>query len=92
LGNKNAIIAVQRTLNHPQAGYLHFKRFTFEVFDVSDLKVILYTPLNEAETPAELALFARDIANGRKVWPLRPSFLPFFALCQKVWFSRSLRV
>jgi hypothetical protein len=44
----------QKTLNHPQAGYLMFEHLTFEVFDAPDLKVNVYTPLDEADTPAKL--------------------------------------
>ena len=40
----------RKTLNHPQAGYLLFERLTFQVFDTPDLKVIVYTPVEEADT------------------------------------------
>jgi hypothetical protein len=41
-------------LNHPQVGYLVFERLTFQVFDTPDLKVTVYTPLEEADTPRKL--------------------------------------
>lgn len=41
----------RKTLNHPQVGYLMFERLTFQVFDTPDLKVTVYTPLEEADTP-----------------------------------------
>ena len=44
-----------KTLNHPQAGYLLFEHLTFQVFDAPDLKVNVYTPLDEADTPAKLS-------------------------------------
>jgi MmyB-like transcription regulator ligand binding domain/Helix-turn-helix domain len=44
-----------KTFNHPQVGYLMFEHLTFEVFDAPDLKVNVYTPLDEADTPAKLS-------------------------------------
>ncbi|WP_165422858.1 XRE family transcriptional regulator [Ktedonosporobacter rubrisoli] len=44
----------QKTLNHPQMGYLMFERLTFQVFDTPDLKVTVYTPLEGADTPRKL--------------------------------------
>jgi transcriptional regulator with XRE-family HTH domain len=44
----------RKTLNHPQVGYLLFERLTFQVFDTPDLKVTVYTPLQEADTPHKL--------------------------------------
>jgi hypothetical protein len=32
-----------------------FEHLTFEVFDAPDLKVNVYTPLDEADTPAKLS-------------------------------------
>ncbi|GHO57714.1 helix-turn-helix transcriptional regulator [Ktedonobacter robiniae] len=43
-----------KTLNHPQVGYLVFERLTFQVFDTPDLKVTVYTPLEEANTPRKV--------------------------------------
>jgi hypothetical protein len=54
----------QRALNHPQAGSLLFERFTFEVVDVSELKVIVYTPLEEEETPAKLSRLLHERASA----------------------------
>ena len=44
----------RKTLNHPQVGYLLFERLTFQVFDTPDIKVTVYTPLEEADTPRKL--------------------------------------
>jgi len=46
----------RKTLNHPQVGYLMFERLTFQVFDAPDLKVTVYTPLEEVDTPRKLEL------------------------------------
>ncbi len=44
----------RKALNHPQVGYLLFERLTFQVFDTPDLKVTVYTPLEEADTPRKV--------------------------------------
>jgi len=44
----------RKTLNHPQVGYLMFERLTFQVFDTPDLKVTVYTPLEEADSPRKV--------------------------------------
>lgn len=44
----------RKVLNHPQVGHLIFERMTFQVFDTPDLKVTVYTPLEEEETPRKL--------------------------------------
>ena len=44
----------RKTLNLPQVGYLMFERLTFQVFDTPDLKVTVYTPLEEADTPRKV--------------------------------------
>ncbi|GCE07084.1 helix-turn-helix transcriptional regulator [Dictyobacter aurantiacus] len=44
----------RKALNHPQVGLLVFERLTFQVFDTPDLKVTVYTPLEEADTPRKL--------------------------------------
>ena len=44
----------RKTLNHPQVGHLLFERLTFQVFDTPDLKVTVYTPLEETDTPRKL--------------------------------------
>jgi hypothetical protein len=43
-----------KKLKHPQVGYLLFERLTFQVFDTPDLKVTVYTPLEEADTPRKM--------------------------------------
>ena len=40
----------RKMLNHPQVGYLVFERLTFQVFDTPDLKITVYTPLEETDT------------------------------------------
>jgi len=54
----------RKTLNHPQAGYLMFEHLTFQVFDAPDLKVNVYTPLDEADTPAKLSKLLSKSASG----------------------------
>jgi hypothetical protein len=44
----------RKTLNHPQVGQLLFERLTFQVFDTPDLKITVYTPLEEADTPRKM--------------------------------------
>ena len=44
-----------KTFNHPQLGNLVFEHVTFQVFDAPDLTVTVYTPLDEADTPAKVA-------------------------------------
>jgi transcriptional regulator with XRE-family HTH domain len=44
----------RKKLIHPEVGYLVFERLTFQVFDTPDLKVTVYTPLEEADTPRKL--------------------------------------
>jgi hypothetical protein len=44
----------RKTLNYPQVGYLVFERLTFQVFDTPDLKITVYTPLEEADTPRKV--------------------------------------
>ena len=43
-----------KTVNHPQAGYLMFEHLTFQVVDAPDLSVNVFTPLDEADTPAKI--------------------------------------
>lgn len=43
-----------KTFNHPQAGYLLFAHLTFQVVDAPELTMSVYTPLDEADTPAKL--------------------------------------
>jgi transcriptional regulator with XRE-family HTH domain len=44
-----------KTFNHPEVGYLMFEHLTFQVVDAPNLKVNVYTPSDEAETPAKLS-------------------------------------
>lgn len=46
----------RKMLNHPQVGYLLFERLTFQVFETPDLKVTVYTPMEEADTPRKMEL------------------------------------
>lgn len=45
----------KKVFNHPQRGYLVFEHLTFQVYDAPELKVTVYTLVDEAETPTELA-------------------------------------
>lgn len=44
----------QKTLNHPQVGYLQFERLTFQVFDTPELKITVYTPLAGTDAPQKM--------------------------------------
>jgi transcriptional regulator with XRE-family HTH domain len=44
-----------KVLNHPQAGSLLFDRLTFQVFDAPDLKVTIYTAVEETNTSQKLS-------------------------------------
>jgi transcriptional regulator with XRE-family HTH domain len=44
----------KKVLNHPQVGYLAFEHLMFQIYDEPDLKVIVYTPINEGETSAKI--------------------------------------
>lgn len=44
----------RKTLNHPQVGYLLFERLTFQVLDMPDFKITVYTPVEEADTSRKL--------------------------------------
>lgn len=52
-----------KTLNHPQVGYLMFEHITFQVVDAPDLIVNVYTPLDEADTPAKISRLLSERAN-----------------------------
>ena len=41
-----------------------FEHLTFQVFDAPDLKVNVYTPLDEADTPAKLSKLLSKSASG----------------------------
>ena len=56
-------------LNHPQAGYLAFEHLMFQMYDEPDLKVIVYTPINEEDTAAkirQLLVYRRASAEARR--------------------------
>ncbi len=56
----------KKVLNHPQAGYLAFEHLMFQMYDEPDLKVIVYTPINEGETAAkirQLLVHQRNLAK-----------------------------
>ncbi len=44
----------RKILNHPQVGHLTFERLTFQVFDTPDLKVTVYTPAEDTDTPRKV--------------------------------------
>ncbi len=43
-----------KKLNHPKVGELAFEHLMFQVYDEPDLKVVVYTPLQEGETAARI--------------------------------------
>jgi transcriptional regulator with XRE-family HTH domain len=53
----------RKEINHPQAGYLMFEHITFQVFDTPDLMVSVYTPLDEADTPAKISRLLSERVN-----------------------------
>ena len=52
-----------KTFNHPQVGYLMFEHLTFQVVDAPDLYVNVYTPLDEADTPAKISRLLAERAS-----------------------------
>jgi hypothetical protein len=55
-----------KALNHPQAGTLTFEHLMFQVYDEPDLKVVVYTPLEDGETAAKIRqLLAKETYAGR---------------------------
>jgi hypothetical protein len=50
----------RKALNHPRAGALLFEHLTFQVFDAPDLTVNVYTPLDEADTPAKISHLLKE--------------------------------
>ncbi len=54
----------RKTINHPQAGYLFFEHLTFQVTDTPDLTVSVYTPLDEADTPAKISRLLAERASA----------------------------
>lgn len=51
----------QKELNHPFVGRLVLQSTTFQVIDVPDLRMVIYTPLPEANTAKKLAQLARPM-------------------------------
>jgi hypothetical protein len=43
-----------KKLNHPRVGELVFEHLMFQVYDEPDLKVVVYTPLDEGETTTKI--------------------------------------
>ncbi|HLZ64044.1 MAG TPA: helix-turn-helix transcriptional regulator [Ktedonosporobacter sp.] len=58
-----ATLEGHKTFNHPQVGYLIFEHLTFQVVDAPDLTVNVYTPLDEADTPAKLSQLLSERAS-----------------------------
>ena len=52
-----------KTFNHPQLGYLMFEHLTFQVVDAPDLTVNVYTPLDQADTPAKISRLLSERAS-----------------------------
>lgn len=53
----------KKVFNHPQAGYLIFEHLMLQIYDAPDLKVIVYTPTNEVDTPAKIRQLLHDKEN-----------------------------
>ncbi|MBA2682076.1 MAG: helix-turn-helix domain-containing protein [Ktedonobacteraceae bacterium] len=66
----------RKTLNHPQVGYLMFERLTFQVFDTPDLKVTVYTPLEEADTPRKVEQLLEQWYQHEGQMPHTPQAAP----------------
>ncbi len=62
----------RKTLNHPQVGYLVFERLTFQVFDTPDLKITVYTPLEETDTPRKMEQLLEQWYQYEGRGPLSP--------------------
>lgn len=60
----------KKMLNHPQAGYLMFEHLTFQVFDTPDLKVTVYTPSDEADTPTKLSQLLHERSSASAGQPV----------------------
>lgn len=52
-----------KTFNHPQAGDLTFEYLSFQVIDAPDLKVVVYSPLDDTDTPAKLSQLLSEAAS-----------------------------
>ena len=48
----------RKELDHPVIGMMVLEHTTFQIHDDPDLKLVLFTPLPEAETPAKLLRLA----------------------------------
>jgi transcriptional regulator with XRE-family HTH domain len=70
----------RKRLNHPQVGYLVFERLTFQVFDTPDLKVTVYTPLEEADTPRKVELLLERWYQHEGQGPYTPQAVPHLPL------------
>jgi transcriptional regulator with XRE-family HTH domain len=54
-----------KKLNHPKVGELAFEHLMFQVYDEPDLKVVVYTPLQEGETAARIRrLLAGEVSSS----------------------------
>ncbi len=49
-----SIYDTRKEVNHPEVGLLVFENSTFQIYDTLDLKAVLYTPLEEEDTPRKL--------------------------------------
>jgi transcriptional regulator with XRE-family HTH domain len=56
----------KKVFNHPQAGSLAFEHLMFQMYDEPDLKVIVYTPINEGGTAAKIRLLLGLSAESRR--------------------------
>jgi hypothetical protein len=53
----------KKELNHPLVGRLVLQPTTFQVTDAPNLRMVIYTPLEEANTAQKLALLGRTDAG-----------------------------
>ncbi len=72
-----------KTLNHPQVGYLTLERLTFQVFDTPDLKITVYTPLEETDTPRKLEQLLAQWYQHEGQGPHTPQALPNLPQAQR---------
>jgi transcriptional regulator with XRE-family HTH domain len=56
----------QKELHHPLVGRLVLQPTTFQVTDAPDLRMIVYTPLAEANTAQKLAQLVEPISSNKK--------------------------
>jgi hypothetical protein len=57
----------RKLLKHPQEGYLLFEHLSFQVLDAPNLKVNIYTPLDETDTSAKISRLLSQKANLSKI-------------------------